>query len=209
MREGTAERFSCRKHRVPTRCVPDDLLCVFPKKKRKRQALRSRTMNPIGPFVISVVWSRGSRGGPSRTGCRCAAESCRDASRCFGRGGACVFSRRGSRGSPCPAFPCRDGGMPVEAESPSAGGKFPDFPFPDRLPKLKTRSAGSTLYFYVFCICVGKSVHRLVSCCRPNCPDSLLAFPRSVRMAFPECFYGEVAWNEKEENNGQNGKRPV
>ena len=113
MREGTAERFSCRKHRVPTRCVPDDLLCVFPKKKRKRRALRSRTMNPIGPFVISVVWSRGSRGGPSRTGCRCAAESCRDASRCFGRGGACVFSRRGSQGSPCPAFPCRDGGMPI------------------------------------------------------------------------------------------------
>ena len=121
MREGTAGRFSCRKHRVPTRCVPDDLLCVFPKKKRKRRALRSRTMNPIGPFVISVVWSRGRRGGPSRTGCRCAAESCRDASRCFGRGGACVFSRRGSRGSLCPAFPCRDGGMPVEAESPSAG----------------------------------------------------------------------------------------
>ena len=195
MREGTAERFSCRKHRVPTRCVPDDLLCVFPKKKRKRRALRSQTMNPIGPFVISVVWSRGRRGGPSRTGCRCAAESCRDASRCFGRGGACVFSRRGSRGSPCPVFPCRDGDTPVEAEKV-------------RRPVVNFLIS-RFLTVCQSCICVGKSVHRLVSCCRPNCPDSLLAFPRSVRMAFPECFYGEVAWNEKEENNGQNGKRPV
>lgn len=185
--------------------------CAFSLRKSGNDgALRSRTMNPIGPFVISVVWSRGRRGGPSRTGCRCAAESCRDASRCFGRGqGMCVQPSRQ------PGFSLSGVSLPRwryagrGGKGPSAGGKFPDFPFPDRLPKLKTRSAGSTLYFYVFCICVGKSVHRLVSCCRPNCPDSLLAFPRSVRMAFPECFYGEVAWNEKEENNGQNGKRPV
>lgn len=171
LREGTAERFSCRKHRVPTRCVPDDLLCVFPKKKRKRQALRSRTMNPIGPFVISVVWSRGRRGGPSRTGCRCAAESCRDASRCFGRGGACVFSRRGSRGSPCPAFPCRDGGMPVEAESPSAGG-YPKFPFRS---KNALGGIGAVFRDVVF----AWNVRRPAPCRRQGCPDALV-FRESV-----------------------------
>ena len=143
MREGTAERFSCRKHRVPTRCVPDDLLCVFPKKKRERRALRSRTMNPIGPFVISVVWSRGRRGGPSRTGCRCAAES----------------------------FPCRDGGMPVEAESPSAGG-YPKFPFRS---KNALGGIGAVFRDVVF----AWNVRRPAPCRRQGCPDALV-FRESV-----------------------------
>lgn len=188
MREGTAERFSCRKHRVPTRCVPDDLLCVFPKKKRKRRALRSRTMNPIGPFVISVVWSRGRRGGPSRTGCRCAAESCRDASRCFGRSGACVFSRRGSRGLLVRRFPaamavCR---LKRKVRRPAdiRSSRF----------VVRMRSAGSALYFGMSCLhgmCVGRlhAVGRVV--------PMRSFFGNPFRMAFSKRFYGDAAWKKR------------
>ena len=76
-----------------------------------------------------------------------------------------MFSRRGSRGSPCPAFPCRDGGMPVEAESPSAGG-YPNFPF-----RSKNALGGIGAVF--------RDVVFAWNVRRPGCPDALV-FRESV-----------------------------
>ena len=188
MRAGTAERFSCRKHRVPTRCVPDDLLCVFPKKKRKRRALRSRTMNPIGPFVISVVWSRGRRGGrgpaavalPSRAGMRVVASD--------GAGHACLAVAAAGgllvRRFPAAMAVCR---LKRKVRRP-ADIRISRF-------VVRMRSAGSALYFGMSCLhgmCVGRlhAVGRVV--------PMRSFFRNPFRMAFSKRFYGDAAWKGKE-----------
>lgn len=164
--------------------------CAFSLRKSGNDgALRSRTMNPIGPFVISVVWSCGSRGvrrgpaavaPPSRAGMRVVASD--------GAGHACSAVAAAGvllvRRFPAAMAVCR---LKRKVRRP-ADIRISRF-------VVRMRSAGSALYFGMSCLhgmCVGRlhAVGRVV--------PMRSFFGNPFRMAFSKRFYGDAAWNGKE-----------